>query len=404
MTPPLAPANFREEGRVVIHGVRTALADMLQSVNADPAQPQEISRRFDLDKMLTWRVSRVVCGDDAWEAVEYIPRRPSMQLFANAMVKHGARDLQVQNLWQAMDAFDRFMDIHAGGDRDTLEIMTSSAGSRFSSKRLEQFRKDGYLANSALWGISTNLHLAIRMMAPGSKPGMVDLATVCGFVGFRRLRENVKWTVASVTQWDSAPDQHNFYEALDLETTGIPLIPKFSSKPVPSMHARKERDHDTAFKLNDGPVGHVAAATVMLGWITRNCAPLEESYPGEQGEHGAALSTPAELLLHDFYVHKSLAFALDPSVRIYGQLPGGPRYPQPDGEEAALPVQAELASRGFSPPDTTTPEFSRYREVVDMMCSRLGHSLRDFHGYRLRLKYPPIPAISVISHRLAERG
>ena len=191
---------FLDDGRSAVQGLRRALAEVLAAVGADPSQPQEISRRFGLDKTLTWRITRVVREGNAWDAIEHIPRRPSIGIFVSAMSKHGASAERIDKLWRAMTEFERFVETHSG-DRETLDMMVSVPARKSAAKRLEAFRKAGFQANSATWGVRAKIQLATHIMSPGLKPGHVDIGTVCGLVDFRRLRPNVPWAIASINSW-----------------------------------------------------------------------------------------------------------------------------------------------------------------------------------------------------------
>lgn len=385
--------------------MRRALADLFVAVRADPAQPQEISRRFGLDKTLTWRLSRVVCEDDAWAAAPFIPRKPSLEILANTMTGHGAPTTIVDAMRRAAEEYEQFVEEHAG-DRETLEIMVSSGGADGAAKRMEQFRKDGFQANTAIWGVRARLHLALKIMTPSETPGFVDMLTICGFVGFRRLRQSVRWSVAALAQWDVNDNQGmnslQAFEALEPmgDSVTVPILKQFCSQPLPKMFSATSPDGVTRFMLDEGPVGNKAAADVLVGWLSRRSAPIQASYPGECGEHGAFLTTPAEMFIHDLVIHRSLEFAMRPSAHVYGHMPGGPQYPNQSASASELPVGPSLRDLGASPPDFTTPEMTNYRDIVDFGMARLGFDPEDFQGYRMRLKYPPIPAISIIRHEL----
>lgn len=83
--------DFQHDAKHAVTTVRCALANLFVSVRADPSQPQENSRRFRLDKTLTWRLSRVICEDDIWAAAPFIPRRPSIEILPGTLSEHGAR-------------------------------------------------------------------------------------------------------------------------------------------------------------------------------------------------------------------------------------------------------------------------------------------------------------------------
>jgi hypothetical protein len=118
------------------------------------------------------------------------------------------------------------------------------------------------------------------------------------------------------------------------------------------------------------------------------------------GEHGMRMSTPVEMAFKDLYMHRSLSFAMSTTASVYSDLPGGPRYPDSGAYASVLPVPTDVSDLGEGPPDTTTPELPRYGELVSFCCKRLGFTLEDFHGFRYRLRYPPIPTFAVMRHPL----
>jgi hypothetical protein len=397
---------FADDGKSAVHGLRRALAEVLVAVGADADQPQEISRQFGLDKTLAWRISRVVREDDVWEAVQHIPRRPSIRIFVNAMTKHGASPDRVETVWHALGEFERFIEVHSG-DRETLEMMVSSAAKRSAGKRLETFRKSGFQANSAIWGVQARTQIALQLMAPSAtNPESLSMSTICGLTDFRRLRPDVPWAIASMSQWDDlAPIERWKPTPIDptVSLEDGPLMREFCSHPLPDLHMLKEREDLVRFMLSEGPVGNTAAATVVFGWNYPSVASKYQNYPGEVGEHGTLLSTPVESVVHDLFIHRSLDFAFNPTAHVYSQLPGGPQYPSGGRKAGLLPVPDEVTDLGAGPPDTTTPELHRYREMVEAAVRQMGHELNDFQGYRFRVRYPPIPTLAVLRHALLPR-
>lgn len=423
MPPQLGDPGFFEDAQGVIHGVRRALADLLAEVGADASQPQEVSRTYGIDKTLAWKVCRVIREPVPWDAVGHIPRKPSVQILVRALAKHGATDDVIGRLWDAVDEFEKFVGRHSD-DRETLEIMIgSSAKGAGAGKRLEAFRRTAYQANSAIWGVRTKLHVCMHILAP--TPGTDDLstATISGFHGFNRLRPDVPWNVATISNWDvgeltneTKPDAIIPIDpAVAAEggggsgggggeggTDAAPILREFCSEPLPSLRNVRLPDGRTRFELNRGSVGNTAAATMLLGWVSRHCVSRFERYPGELGEHGLFLSTPAETVVHDLLVHKSLTFAHTPSMHVFSELPGGPRYLTDGAAAGTIPIHEHIVELG-SPPDLTTTEFPRYRDLATRGTEALGIPLSEFVGFRMRLEYPPIPTLAIIRHALAKK-
>jgi hypothetical protein len=394
---------FQDDGRTAVHGLRRALAGVLASVGADADQPQEISRKYGLDKTLTWRISRVVREEDVWEAVQHIPRRPSMRIFARAMAKHGAAEESVESLWKAVEEFERFIETHSG-DRETLEMMASPAGRRSAARRMENFRKAGYQAGAAVWGVCTRTQIKVHFVAPSKVKDRLDVSIISALVDFKRLRADVPWAVGFMSQWDVnegfgtdlAP-----WEAVDRSVApgDIPLMQEFCSDPLPIIEKTQLRPGLVRYMLTKGPVGSTAASTIVLGWRYPAAVSVHQSYPGETGEYRVDLTTPAQGAINDVYIHRDLKFALNPTAHVYSALPGGAQYNEGAGNAVTLPVPCEVVDLG-TPPQTVTPELQAFGEIVSATAKQAGHSLADFLGYRHRLTYPPIPCIAVLRHAL----
>lgn len=397
------PKVFLDGGKSAVQALRRAFADVLVSVGADASRPQEVSRRFGLDKTLTWRIARVIREEDAWEAVAHIPRRPSVRIFVTRMAKHGVPQEKLDALVESLNEFERFIDVHTG-DRETLEMMVSAAARRSADKRMETFRKNGFQANSAVWGVRAKLQFSGSFIIPSEHPEQLETAMFCGFGALRRLRPNVPWTIAAAMAWDDQgktdvdPDRRPVSLHPDGLIGGVPLLPEFCSTPLPEL--RTVRTPGTSrFELVEGPVGNTAASTVVLGWKWPSRVPMRASTPGETGEHGMRISTPVEASLLDVFVHRSLTFAYDMTAAVYSDLPRGPRYPDDGPETGLLPMPTDVADLGEGSA-FTTPDFPRYAELVAFAAKRLGFSINEFRGFRYRLRYPPIPTFALLRHPL----
>jgi hypothetical protein len=408
--PPETIHSFRaffDEAKAVVQEVRRSLAELLASVGADPMEPQAISRRFGLDKTLTWKVARVIRDTDPWDAIEHIPRRPSIVTLTTALAQHGAPPSRVEDVLRAIDEFDRFTLMHSD-DRETLEIMVS-AGRRSAGRRLEAYRKSAFQANGAIWGVRARSQISIHAMAPRAGSDMLSLATISGFDGFRRLRPDVPWAICTLSQWDSGTSAETPTSAVPVSAiepgsvrNGVPVLADFSSEPYAAVRQVALPGGRVRFELAEGPVGNTATTTVMLGWVREGVVSASQTYPGEVGEHGVFLDTPVETFIYDLFIHRSLDFALRPTAHLYSALPGGPRYPTEGPDVGQLFVPEEITPLGC-PPDITTPEFPRYRELAERAAEPLGSSLREFYGFRFQLAYPPIPTLAIMRHALRPR-
>ncbi len=391
---------------MAVNALRSSLAELLAQVRGDPSQPQEIARRFGLDKTLTWKISRVICDDDALAAAVHVPGRASVRALVDALAKDGAGREPTSRVIEAMDRFESFVETHCG-DRSTFEVMLGGAAGGMSRRRAEAQRKTFYQGASAIWGVQARVHVSLHFAAPNAQiPDRLDLAVIAGFLDFRRLRPDVAWTVAAMATLidQGAPVPHQDIRPMDpaLKPGDAPLLAEFCSRPLPVLRPNTRRKNITRYELAEGPIGITAAADCITGWIARGEVNRYRAPDDRLGEHIVRLSTPVTVLYHDLYVHRDLAFAMRPTIHIYSDLPGGPIYPIDGVDRGQLPVTEEIVDLGTGPPSVAAADIPNYGRMVATAVASLGHSPSDFRGFRFRMKYPPIPAQAVYRYELPE--
>ena len=61
----------------------------------------------------------------------------------------------------------------------------------------------------------------------------------------------------------------------------------------------------------------------------------------------------------------------------------------------------EIEPIGHCPPVVATPLIPGYTRMVDRVYKRMQWDAGDFYGYRVTMKYPPMPTALMIRHDLA---
>lgn len=385
--------------------MRSALSGLIAAVGADPTQPQEISRRFGLDKTLTWKIARVICDDDTVAAAMHLPGRSSVRNLVETLKRNGASEESTSAVMEAMDRFESMVETHCG-DRSTFEVMLGGVSDGLARKQSENSRKMFYQGARAIWGVQARVHVSMHFVAPNANDDLLDLGVVCGFLGFQRLRPEQNWTVMAMATMttDGSIQAHRDIRPMDpaLKPGDTPILREFCTDPLPAMRQSQGRNNITRFELNEGPVGSTNAANCILGTIACGEVARYQSPGDNLGEHIVRLSTPVEVLYHDLYVHRSLTFAQNPTIHLYSDLPGGPLFPYDGLERGLLPMSEEIIDLG-SPPNAAAADIPRYRRMATTAAERMGWTLSDFRGFRLRMRYPPIPALAVYRYELPKR-
>lgn len=402
--PVSAQAVFEVQARDIAQRVRRTLADLLAGVGADPTKPQAVARQLGLDKNLAWKASRIVTDEDPLASIPRVPGRSGQRILLDAFAQAGASKPAIDAAREAMADVERMVETHAG-NRETFEMMLAALSPRGQAERDEATRRLSFQGNSATWGVQARVHQSTHFLAPSGNPDELQVAIISGLVDLRRLRANAPWTVAWVRSWtDQGALLKTNREPLDPRSNGggPPLLRDFCSEPLPTLRERKGQNGVTRYEIMDGEVGNTGVVTCVNGWFMQGGTPRWRQPDDHIGEHNVALNTPVEMVIHDLYVHRSLDFAMNPEMALYSQLPGGPVYPFDGPDLGRLPIADTVMDLG-SPPDLTTPELPKYPAMVELALSRLGFPAREFRGFRVKLRYPPIPSMLVLRFPLPAR-
>ena len=400
--------NFATHVKTVAYALREALADLVASAGADPTQPQEMARRFDLNKNLTWKISRIICETDPMSTIPLLPGKSGMGILVRSLKAAGASERAVSCVHRALAEFDRMVNTHTG-DRHTLEMMLGNLTRDGEQQRNEAHRKLAFRGNSAIWGVQARVQLTTNIIAPSSvAEDKVDLGWLSGLVDFRRLRPDVPWAIASARKFETNGKELAVgrIEAIDprfAKEGDVPLLGDFCSQPIPEIRSVDVSEGTLRYELAEGPVGNTAAATCIVGLFGRAFITRYRYGVNTLGEHIARLSTPVELLIHDLFVHEDLDYAMNPEVTLHNQLPGGPMYPTSGRDVGRLPLQEQIIELGPGANGVLTPEVTQYRKMLHSVFERLNWDPARFRGFRFKQRFPPIPSLAILRYELPER-
>ncbi len=400
----LTTPDFETHCRDSVGNLRAALLAVYQSVDADPAQPQDVARRFKLNKNLTWKAAKIIQTEDAFEAAALIPGTSGLEILFDGFASAGAPDAIVSRARTAANELDRMIELHAG-DRATLELVLDSMG---GIKPLERSRKLAFRGNSGIHGIQVHTRVTTHFIAPNADdPDMLDLALLGGVTRVRTLRPGPIGPVFQVMGYDDTGSVSYSRDRVPLEDhrsngearPGDPwLMRSFCSgvlpeiTPVPIPHGR-------SYEFGPNPVGRTREFTCFFGFIDRALYPRHRDEHNHHGELISTVALPAEQLLFDLVVHRDLVEAHRPEVSLFGRLwesiVSGARV-----EPLPCPSRLIDLGRGAS---LATPLVADYPEIVRAIEARAGWDHADFHCLRLVMEYPPMPSTVVMRYPLAEK-
>ncbi|MFG0300653.1 MAG: hypothetical protein ACF8K1_13740 [Phycisphaerales bacterium JB047] len=394
------PKPFSTDAQEVVRGLRGAFSELLISIGADPSTPGSISEHLGLNKNLAWKISKIIGSDDTAAALDQMPGPPGIKILLKGIEKAKADRPLVQTARDAISEYERLIAVHSG-DRATMEMMGSALATRGQKARDEQHRKLLYQGASYVWGAQASTLLKVGVMLPGRTPGCADFATVNAFIDFRRIRPDVTWIMSRRTSSndDRQSDRIFACEPIDPDFAGddvAPLIGAFCSDPLPELRRVEDGDAMT-FELVEGRVGNTGALTCVAGTIHRDL-PLHPTADNKRGSNSARCEIPAELMIVDMLYHKDLRIELPPTVALYSDVGGM----SSTHVRTQLQLNEQLIDLGVSNNPAPTPEYPRYRSLIEAVLSRTRNTYNEFHAFRMKIAYPAYPTALEINYPLPE--
>jgi hypothetical protein len=393
-----------EETRQALQGVRGGLIELYGAVGADPAAPQDVARRYGINRNLTWKLSRVINATGPFASLNHLPGQQGLELAIGAFENAGASREAVEQLRAAVRHFTEVVQAHAG-DREHLELTLESMGLLERETTADSSRELAFRGNSGIWGVQAKTRFTTTFVAPSTaRPGKLDAALVAGLVGFRRLRPSVEWRLLrhQITD-DKGGSLGPVISELEPYVSGqLPLmLYEFCS---PNMPALRMVDDATAHEilLPGGQVGNRAAFDCYYGYRAVGLAGVRS--PGNEfGSFGLALTLPVENVVFDLIFHRSLAIDESVEALLYGFPHGGPDSPAEQSPQNQLPMSERPIELAGSPPALTTPLVPAVTKLAERVYMRMGWNPSDFRGLRLQVPYAPMGSQIVMRWPLPEK-
>ncbi len=394
----VADLKFDEHCRESVLVLRGALLDLYREAGADLTKPQEVARRYKLNKNLTWKVAKIMQTEDAYSAVPLIPGAAGFEILLEAMSKAGAPADVVARVRAAAEGFDRMIEIHTG-DRATLELALDSMG---GERPLEMSRKLAYRGNSGIWGIQSEVRVTTQFLAPNKHdPSLLDAALVGGFTRIRRLRPVPRWPVFQLLRYNDDGSTPNRVEPMPIEESSDDsqawMMRSFCDGAETPMHV-VDSASGTTYEIGDGPVGKTGEFSCFFGYTEQGVVSRYRDEHNQFGELYSTVSIPTETLMFDLIVHKNLTEVVNAEVELHGRLWGNTDVGLPASK---LPCADRVLDLGVGA-NLATPLVPRYSEMVRTVQERAGWNPSEFRCLRLVMMYPPMPSTAVLRYELPE--
>jgi hypothetical protein len=407
LSPQGVAQDFLVEFESSVQRLQAALTDLILAVGVPGMAAREIGRRLKLSTNLAWKLSNLLRTSETTQVLQYLPGDSALGIFFRAVEDAGAPAGEVSRVRACLAELDRIVKRHAGTRAELDLMLSSSLAGRAPASQLESSRKLAFQGNSAIWGVRASAQIAVQILFPNADDNdRVDIAQVSGFCGFRRLRSSVRWPLVRFL-WDldeEALASQNA-EPLDAERRGpgeLPWLRRFSSDPLPPVEARAVQQ-GTVYEICEGPAGSTGEVDCLIGTVMRNYAPARRSDEESRAALFTTLCTPVETSLLDIYIHRSIEFPEKPVASLHSRMElGADGLPTP-ARGNKLPLGDVVQALGSSPPVFTTPDVPSHSAMMSSSFAHLGQDPDEFTGYRVALRYPPIPTNLILDCEIPSR-
>ncbi len=393
--------DFEQAATAAIERIRGTFVAVIEAVCGGTPRAQDVSERFGIHRKLGWQVWNVAYSPEPLTAVRFMPSGRSLQAWREAAATRGVSRELLERLGEAPAAFEQLVATHAA-DRETFEMLAESCDPRAELGAELRWRKQAFFGNCFVWGVRAKTLLACAFLHPARRPGYFDLARVQGLIGLIRMRPGVRWPFAQslIETGDGAqrrPMREPLMPSEESETTGVPLMAAFCSRPMPPVQRRLAASGMLEDELLPGRVGQTGQCTVVTGEILRDVAPAFRTDPEEtEALFGTGVRTPGEMLVCDQFVHRSLFRTERHELRVFSELIS----PTTRDPRDRLPVSETVQHLGRGTACVRTADVPNYGELVEYVFSRTGWNAGEFDVYRVRMRYPPIPVSVMIRYDL----
>ncbi len=361
-----------------------------------------LARTLQVDKSLAWRVLRFVRDPDHLSGARHLPGDAGLHIIVRAFRARNAPSATCNALEAAIAELDRVVRVHAGSRSAFRALLAHAAPATDGREGASDFRRMGFYANAALWGVETATRSSIVFLTPGAQPGSVDAAVASGFVGLRRIRRDLAWPLM----------QQRPMSVNGSRCAGRPLEPGARNDQPPLLkghstinaaHLRHVPAPDGAWcELLEGNIGSSAAIDCFFG----------ERFDGAHARPNGVKHAPPEALLRldiparnavvDLYVDRALPHRPPMQAALYSLLTGGDGTPEQRHARDRLPCPDPVRTLTRDSDEGATALIPQYAALVRECLGWMGRERAHFDHYRVEVKFPLIPTALALSVALDE--
>lgn len=397
------PATFQDETTTVVAEIRDLFARVIESKCGAGIGLTDICDGFGIHRKLAWQLTKVAYGDDPFYAARYMPSPKALDTWVRSAEARGVDADLLDRVRTVSAKFEDLVQTHAG-TRTAMDMLLESCVAEPSEDIDTRWRLRAFEGNSYVWGVQARSMVAFSVLSPSAtRPGWLDVAQVRSLIDLRRTRPDTRWMIGQAMvlgngEEPRVPDRQPLDPEAAQSAGGVPVIGEFTTNPLPTLERRVSDSGAAIDELLPGQIGQAGKLTITTGETIRELAPAFAIEPGQRAHFGTGITTPAEAMIYDHFVHKDLFRGIERELCVFGEL--GRPYTHDEQDRLRVPEQIQRLGNGLS--RVHTPDAPGYAALLRSVFERCGWQADEFDLYRVRMAYPPLSTSVMIRHDLPE--
>lgn len=376
--------------RQAIVEARSHLAQLIEASVGTHARVKDVQERLGLHAKLSWQIWHAAFGEVS-ALQQLAANERGIAAFSAAVQAQGCEKAELDRFEAVLDDLQIVSSRYAT-DSQLLDAIFDSAS---DAKAELRWRKQAFDANSFIFGARAKALIGTAILFPSAIEGKFDMVRINGFRELLCTRDDVRWPISTSIIEKAGVATKPKREPLDPYAQGVPILLKFCTSPLPKLE-RLQNGETITDLLKPGLIGLTGAVDLMVGEVLRGVGPIYAEGEGERAHFGMGVRTPAETLYYDHIVRRDLWPQVQRELCVYGELRSETAHDETD----RLRVKDRLQSLGKGIKKLKIEEFPNYGEMISNSFLRIGQDPDHFVVFRVRMKYPPIPASAMIRHDL----
>lgn len=378
-----------------------AFRALIEPLVGSSPRATDVQERLGLDKTQSWRVVKLMGGEDPFEAVYESPAPKGLLGIIRAADAAGASAEAIAQAEDAVELYEtllaEFPDGRAGLDAALAAHVPKARDALYRDARRKMAQ-----GMAQIFGVRAAARYSAAIIVPSADDDVsCDVVLLTGYVGFRRLRSGPKPIVFAGRHYKAVPGAEP-PRLLTLDGRGdddprLRYMDAFSTLPASKLDLEMSGE-ELRLMLAAGEPGVNEPVTMFFGQrIARGLRRHKiDDRPFEVINN--LLKSPSDAAVFDTLIHKDLYPDADPPKLTIERFGFNPTRQSGRFEDDAFRIEDSIAAKslGIGLARSPSREVPRLKEVLESVFTTSGADPADYRLYRATQVYP-LPGFSVVT-------